>query len=85
MLQVWIVVPIFMTLVSVVLIFVPLWEAPIPSLAAFAVMACGIPAFVAIVMETPRRYRPKFLDSLSGKWTGLGYIMVQVYTISCSL
>ncbi len=63
----WIVVPIFMSVASVLLVVVPLWQEPWPSLTAFGVMACGIPVYIVLVMEAPRRLRPKVLDTLSGK------------------
>ena len=56
-----------MVCVSVLLVVIPLYQSPVQSVVAFIMVLCGIPVHVFLVMETPRRLRPKILDTISGE------------------
>ena len=54
-----------MVIVSILLVIIPLWQEPLPQLLAFAGMLAGVPVYFFIVMESPRKLRPKVLDKFS--------------------
>lgn len=56
-----------MIVVAVFLIGLPLANAPGWPLAAFGLVLSGIPVYLVVVMETPWKIRPVFLDKWSGK------------------
>ena len=56
-----------MLAVSLFLVLLPVLARPGPSLAAFGMILLGIPVYVCLVMDTPFKIRPAFLDRLSGE------------------
>ena len=59
--------PVVMVVVSVLLVVLPLYQQPWPSLAGFGMTLLGLPVYVFFVMETPWRLRPRVFDRISGK------------------
>lgn len=66
-LQVWWIVPVTMMLVALFLVVLPLVNGPGWTLVAFIIILSGVPVYIVFVMETPRKFRPVFLDRWSGQ------------------
>ena len=56
-----------MVCVSVLLVVVPIYQSPVQSVLAIVGVLSGVPVYIFFVMETPRRLRPKILDTISGE------------------
>ena len=39
---------------------------PLPSFLAFGAILLGVPVYIFLVMETPRKLRPRVIDRISG-------------------
>ena len=68
--------PVVMVVVSVLLVVLPLYQQPWPSLTGFGIGLLGVPVYVFFVMETPWRLRPRVFDRISGKLEATLYIHV---------
>ena len=55
-----------MIVVSLFLVIMPLTSEPVPLFVAFAIILSGAPVYIFLVMETPWKLRPDFLDRCSG-------------------
>ena len=71
--QVWLILPVIMIVVSLFLVIMPLASEPGPSFAAFAIILSGVPVYIFLVMETPWKLRPTFLDRCSGMSANDGF------------
>ena len=60
-----------MTVVSILLVVLPLWQNPVPQLIGFAVVLTGVPVYAFFIMEKPCRLRPKVMDRLSTWMTSI--------------
>ena len=65
-LQVWLILPVIMIVVSLFLVIMPLTSELGPSFLAFVVILSGVPVYIFLVMETPWKLRPTVLDQCSG-------------------
>lgn len=70
-LQAWFIIPIAvsMSCVCVFLVLAPFFatSATIGPLLALGLMLLGVPVYILLAMEHPRRLRPKIMDKISGE------------------
>jgi len=55
-----------MVMVAFLLVVLPVVREPRPSLLAFGAILLGVPVYIFLVMETPRKLRPRVIDRISG-------------------
>ena len=52
--------------ISFLLVVLPVVQEPLPSFLAFGAILLGVPVYIFLVMETPRKLRPRVIDRISG-------------------
>jgi len=55
-----------MMVISFLLVVLPVVQEPLPSFLAFGAILLGVPVYIFLVMETPRKLRPWVIDRISG-------------------
>ena len=60
-------VAIFAICSSTLVIVLPVAIKPTPAIIALVTTGVGVPVYIFLVMETPRRLRPMILDRISSK------------------
>jgi len=55
-----------MVVIAFLLVVLPVVKEPLPSFLAFGAILLGVPVYIFLVMETPRKLRPRVLDRISG-------------------
>lgn len=62
--------------ISFLLVVLPVVQEPLPSFLAFGAILLGVPVYIFLVMETPRKLRPRVIDRISGTLLNL----IEVYS-----
>ena len=77
-------IAVFAILSSLFLVVLPILQKPRPTLLALSATFIGIPFYIFLVMETPRKLRPAFLDRISSKFKPNVYVcllLCQVFAV----
>ena len=78
-------VAIFAICSSTLVIMLPVAIKPTPAIIALVTTGVGVPVYIFLVMETPRRLRPMILDRISSKLTilcGINFNLVRLLRYS---
>ena len=77
-------IAVFAILSSLFLVVLPILQKPRPTLLALSATFIGIPFYIFLVMETPWKLRPAFLDRISSKFKPNVYVcllLCQVFAV----
>jgi len=66
-LQVLLLFPCLMVVISLALVFLPFWQNPYPQLMGFGISAISVPLYIFFIMKIPCRLRPSLVDRFD-KW-----------------